>query len=63
MPEYRVDFRSPYQYGKGIRYRKVFTFTLADNEEEAKRNVLKHHPGSINLTVTLKDKGTRHGHH
>jgi hypothetical protein len=45
---YRVDFKSPDSAG---RMHKVFTWALAENEEEAKRKILKHHPGSQILKV------------
>lgn len=54
MPEYRVDFRRP--IGESGKFRKVFTFTIADSEDEAKRKVLKYHPGSKIVAVTLKGK-------
>jgi hypothetical protein len=42
---YRVDFREK-AAGKQ-RFSKGFTFTLANDREEAKRNILKHRKGSV----------------
>jgi len=42
---WRVDFKRPHD-ANPKRRAKVFTFTLAENEEQAAENVKRHHPGS-----------------
>lgn len=50
MKNFRVDFKKPIGEG-GKRKSKVFTWALAETEDEAKAKVLKHHPGSEILKV------------
>ena len=42
---FRVDFKRPHD-ANPKRKAKVFTFTLAENEAEAARKIVKAHPGS-----------------
>jgi hypothetical protein len=42
---FRVDFKRPHD-ANPKRRAKVFTFTLADDEDEAARKILEAHPGS-----------------
>ena len=42
---YRVDFKRPHDANPNRRA-KVFTFTLAEDEDEATRKIVEAHPGS-----------------
>lgn len=57
QPEWRVDFRAPINSDAAkVRYRKVFTFTLADTMDLAAAQVLAAHPGSKILGVRKIEK-------
>jgi len=47
---WRVDFKRPHD-ANPKRKAKVFTFTLAEDEEQAARNIRKAHPGSEVIKV------------
>ncbi len=53
MRNFRVEFKRPDAAG---RMHKVFTFYLAEDEEQARKNVEKAHPKGTKVTKVEQEK-------